>query len=105
MPCDSISTATLDLTKADMTALKGAMESLGFVVHEKVNGLDFSHRNGDTAKWTREAGMNVTSRRYAGDVAEKIQAAYTSTVVVQTAKRLGWQVTKKSEGNFVVVKR
>lgn len=105
MPCDSISTATLDLTKADMTALKAAMQELGYTVQETVRGLTFSHKSGNQAVWTREAGMTITSRRYAGDVAEKIQAAYTSTVVTQTAKRLGWQVTKKSEGNFVVVKR
>ena len=107
MPCDTITSTTLDITKADLTSLKAAMESEGFKLYtEEGSNITWRNRQGVSASFNRQTGMTIRGQGYSSNrYVDKIKEAYTGAVVQLTARRLGWQVTKTSGNTFDVVKR
>lgn len=99
MPCDTIRTINIDLTKADKQAVSRAMKKLGFEVRESSNGLTFHKSGSYVGSWDRQRGMSLTE----GYTTEKaVKNAYAGAVVdIVATRHAAWRVTKKSENKFV----
>lgn len=86
MPCDSVRTTTVDLSKVNPDVLKAAMDALGIgsytVVKGKVSFVDYSGR--------------VTEQR--------IKQEYSKQVVLSQAKRFGWAVKTQPDGKLLIQK-
>jgi len=94
MPCDTISTVSLELKNANRGFLKKAVESLGFTVSEDADGLYW--RGG---RYERTEGQIITRDEEAG---RRIKRLYTGEVVKHNATRFGWRVKQVSENKFQV---
>ena len=105
MPCDTITTARLDLTKADIPTLISALISLGFSIEQQTDNKIEAFVRGTNVTWTREGGLKINSRYNAERWADKIQTTYTSQVIQTVSKRYGWQVKEIATGNYQVIRR
>jgi hypothetical protein len=106
MPCYTISEANLDLKKADLTALKMALKELGYLIQEQEGEGLTVRKVGITGKWNRQDGLVISGAPFLLKQEEQaIKQAYTGAVVNMTAKRMGWQVQKKGENQYMVQKR
>lgn len=93
MPCDTIQTANVALEKAEPDLLGAALAALGvgnqFIRYDAISG-------------------QVVFRKVAGWTAPttaQIKQAYSAQVVLQTAKKFGWQVKETGKFQYAVTKR
>lgn len=98
MPCDTVSTVSVDFGKiADPKLLEQSIKDLGY--HTQINGdvlyVGYNSRiNLKTGQAELESGLNVNT----------IKQNYSKTVLKTQAKRFGWQVKEAQNGTFEVVK-
>lgn len=106
MPCNTITTVSLDLKNAVPDVLSEAMRSLGYEV-TATSPLSFTGRNrqtGATFEWSRSTGLQI--RGYAGQTEEaKIMPAYSKAAVAWAAKRNGWTVKTTTGDKMQLVRR
>ena len=90
MPCDTVTTSTLDLKKANKQVLEETLISLGLKIHQ---GLASEVRASDglstIVTWTASTGMQIRSAD--AQMASKITSAYSKTVILAASRRFGWR--------------
>lgn len=96
MPCNTVTSITLELKNANLELLKKALESLDYKVDQKDRYL--SWQTGDYNGYTGEFQV-----RYE-EVGYKIKRAYTSQLVQYQAKRFGWKIKALSDNKFQIQK-
>ena len=88
MPCDSIITQSVDLSKCgDPALLSEAMQSVD------LKGCYMSN------------GKLVGNRDYVGKVADQIKQAYSKKSVYAAAKKQGWMVKEVGPNKLQVIRR
>lgn len=101
MPCDTVSTVSVDLGKiADPKLLEQTLKDMGYsnaVYHETRNEIYFG------------IGGRINVKTGASDLplrtnVNEIKRNYSKTVLKTQAKRFGWQVKEQQDGTFEVVK-
>lgn len=106
MPCDTITTAKLDLTKANNEVLISILVALGFNINTKDMERITASNSNTNIIWTRTSGLSVRTRGSTAERwADKIQTTYTSQVIQTTAKRFGWQVKQLGNDKYQVIRR
>lgn len=110
MPCDTITTittSTLDLSKASADVLTAALVSMGLTVRLKTAGrIEAYTPNDTTIIWVQGEGTTIRSQ-YGEDkaLAAKIPQAYSAAAMSYAAKRNGWLVKPNGLNKFQVMKR
>lgn len=109
MPCNTIqrSTISLELRADNQTFLIEALKSLGYRVDATQDRVRFSHSRRDVSGSFINGKLQIDGERSAVerfDVNE-VKRAYSHQVVQATAKRFGWQATKKTDTEYEVKRR
>lgn len=100
MPCDSVRQVSVDLGKVNLEIMAKALEAEGIRTQIQVG------RNGKflvfQGQWIREDGQ---SRLDETTEVNYLKRAYSNQIVRIQAKRFGWGVQEKPNGQLLVVKR
>ena len=97
MPCDSITTVTLKLEKADMSLLKAALEKLH---------LNPFQRDPETiAFYTGSYNSKTGSLTAADSLITQIKQEYSAQLVENISNQFGWTVNKTDEYEYVAEKQ
>lgn len=104
MPCNTITTTKLDLSKASAEVLASALASLGLTVREKTATRVYAvGRNNTTVEWQQGKGTIV--RTQDTTLAAKIPQSYAAATIALAAKRNGWLVKQTEQNKFQVIRR
>jgi hypothetical protein len=104
MPCNTITTTKLEMTKANADVLTMALEALGMTVTEKSGVKIVANSRGESLTWIAGKGITIKSTR-TSKIASTLQQEYSKQAIQWVAKRSGWQVKQESENMFAVSKR
>ncbi len=99
MPCDSVTTQSVNMKNANPDVLIRALEADRWWVREVSGGLILANRLGDSLRWERGVGLVV---RGVGEAVEEVTRAYGREAVTWAAKRAGWEVKQVGENKLVV---
>ncbi len=99
MPCETITSVTLELKNANLDLLKKALEKLGYLVNKVSHGLQF--RKKSTFNYYSQTG-EFNAEDF--ESANAIKQAYTSQLVQDKASRFGWKVKTLSANKFQIQK-
>lgn len=106
MPCDTITTTRLDLSKANADILRQALEAEGYTISLADGERIRAYKGSYTFEWQRGKGSTVTTSTSQGQtMAEKIQRKYSAAAVAYAAKKNGWLVKSTGENQYQVMKR
>ncbi len=104
MPCDSITTQSVNLKNAIPDILRGALEDLGLdIIRETKNELTAS-TYGERVFWTKGKGLTVKGTNTTASI-KKITQAYSSRAVSWAAQRAGWKVAQTGNNTLTVNRR
>ena len=98
MPCNSITSVTLDLKNANLALLKAAIEKQGWKVQHDGTTLTWDYGR---SRYSQVTGELTTRSQENG---ETIKRAYTSQLVQYQASRFGWHVKALSDNKFQIQK-
>ena len=107
MPCDRITTTTLDMSKANPTVLAETLVSMGFKIAAISTGTHIVATQGNiTIEWTQGQGTKVSST-YGTDqkIAEQLPRKYSAAAIAYAAKKNGWMFKQVEENKFQVIRR
>lgn len=109
MPCDTLTSVSLDIGKVDGDAFQKTLESLGFRgtlerFTGTFEGVSFS------ASLDRQSGqVTLDGRNVAYLRADRLTAAlkqgHSRQIVLRQAKRTGWQVKETPQGKMILTRR
>jgi len=102
MPCWTITTTKLDLSKANVIVLKNALMDLGLEIKVDTADKVVARRGNTTVTWLKGKGTTVVSND--NSIAEELPKRYSQAAIAYAAKINKWTVTKKDENNFAVVR-
>ncbi len=89
MPCDTVATAAIELGKVDRDHLSKAMTALGF----------------DQWGLTRDGKLTIRGANASDSLTASVKQAYSKQVILSQAKRFGWKVSEKENGQLMVQKQ
>lgn len=103
MPCDSITTQTISLAKAQPEVLRKALESIGWRIATATTGRIEATSPDWIIRVTWTAGQGMTFRGSTQDqqtkAAAAITQAYSRAAITWAAQRAGWTVKQGTEPN------
>jgi hypothetical protein len=104
MPCDTVTTISLDIKNADMAIMKKVLEDKGYtIIAENVGVISFSKGSYyNQGRFIKETGEVIMTGR--ADMAW-LKPAYTQEFVQQKVRKFGWKVKQVSDNKFQVIKR
>ena len=100
MPCDTITTVSLNMEGINIDTMKAALEALDYSV--TVFGQTLS---GDFGSIDIKRGTMNMNRYGKGVDVSTVKKAYTREVVKGKAKRLGWQCREVADWQYELIKR
>jgi hypothetical protein len=103
MPCDTITTQTVTLTKANADLIAKAFEALGIALHtrEALHVAGYN-RDGQLVDWRAGSGLTI---RGTATTAEAITQAYSKAAVSWAAARAGFTVKTGAAPNTLTLER
>ena len=106
MPCNSIITTTLDLSKANADVIASALADLGFHIDSNESSRVVARKGIDTVIWEKGKGTVIRGSRY-NTIADDLSPAYAKAAIKKAARKNGWKwkQDKASASRFVVSKR
>ena len=104
MPCDSVTTISIDFSKADALVIHEALKMMGFTVSTAAGVISAAHPNGTSVMWREGRDMKLTGR-YQSFTEDDVRVAYANAAVLVTAKRAGWQAQTINKGEYRLVRR
>lgn len=106
MPCYQQRTTTLEVAAADLGVMAKALEALGLQTH-----LDAASRTIRVSTRTGQSGyfadgrLVLTGTTTAALDENALRREYSKQTIIQTAKRQGWQLRFKADGDIEAVRR
>ena len=101
MPCDSITTSTVNLANVDKDTLTEALRAAGWTVSPIDAGIYARDGAGSSFNWTPGRPAQLRTTR-ADITAASIARLYSAQVVRKTAQKNGWRLTETAPGQFLV---
>lgn len=106
MPCYSITTQTIALTKALPAVLKKALEDSGWNVTLANEVLLKASREGADLSWTVGKGIQIrSSRSIIQSLVTEVTKGYSKAAVTWAAQKAGWTVQQTNENQLTLRKR
>jgi hypothetical protein len=99
MPCDSITTQSINLANADRMLLTEALIDMGCTILDSNTTCIYATNNrGGRITWTNGEGLAVSagSSIRSSEIIQTVTQAYSKTAISWAAQRAGW--TMKSTG-------
>lgn len=105
MPCDSISTQSINLAKAMPELVEEAMKSLGMTLYNKTKTM-IQARTSDWSyvTWTAGQGLTVDGENNQKHITD-LTKAYSKQAVTWAAQRAGWTVKQTADDKLTVTRR
>jgi hypothetical protein len=103
MPCDTITTSKLDLSKASADVLSAALVSLGFTLQTHTTSKIVATMYGSTVTWIQGKGTTIKSNDRT--LTDKIPQAYAAATLTIAAKRNNWTVKQTDTNKYQVIRR
>jgi hypothetical protein len=103
MPCDSITTTQIDLSKANADVMANALLSLGLKINEQTATRVYAYGMGTTVEWV--AGKGTTIRSSNGSFADMVAPAYSQAALKTAATKYGWNWKQTKANVFEVMRR
>lgn len=106
MPCDSITTQSINLANATPSILVAALEAEGWTVVKKTadNGIFARKGYSETVTWTAGKGLSVTGNQNEKTI-QGITQAYSRQAVTWAAQLAGWTVKQTGQNTLSVTRR
>jgi|GEM_PF-3062116 len=106
MPCDSVTTQSINLANADRTLLTETLLSLGFTVETRMSTSSkiFARQGRASIVWEKGKGLEVTTANGQLTIVDVTQA-YSKTAVTWAAQRAGWKSTTTGANTLSVTRR
>ena len=103
MPCDSIRTTQIDLSKASVDVLASALAELGFTIStQTADKIVANNRDGATVIWDKGSGTTIRQSAYdRSKLADLIAPAYSKAALKTAAKKFGWDWKQDKTNNNV----
>jgi hypothetical protein len=104
MPCDTITTQSINLSRALPPVLLQALESDGWTIDEKTETKINAHKGNASLTWTAGRGLSVqhsSPQQYL----DSITRAYSAKAVSWAAQRAGWTVKQNADQTITVNRR
>ena len=107
MPCDSITTQSVNLSNAMAPLLADALRQSGYTVNLEQPDRINAYGNGAYIVWAKGVGLDIDARTsQAGqDTVQTITQAYSARAVTWAAGRAGWTVKAINTNTFQVTRR
>lgn len=103
MPCDSVTTQSVNLANAVQDVLRGALVADGWTINTDVSGKLEAWSPTGRLTWERGRGLTMTGIRTDETIAA-VTTAYAKAAVSWAAQRAGWTVAK-ADGNKLTLNR
>ena len=104
MPCDSITTQSINLANAIKDLVRDAMTANHYnVVVEADTGLR-ARKGGVIVDWAKGKGLTVTASSPQRHI-DTITQAYSARAITWAAQRAGWQVKQDATNTLTITKR
>jgi len=97
MPCDTITTQAVVLTKARSDILWAGLVEAGWTITTATKDSVLAYKQGTSVVWTAGKGLQITGAQ-TGVQAEIVQA-YSKAAVSWAAQRAGWHVQSGANQN------
>lgn len=108
MPCDTITSTTVALQKADKELLKKGLKTDGWSVWES-GGIIYANKFEAGRFYSAEYDGSRISTNQSGknhdDAVNSIKRSYSRAVVEATTRRYGWQTVRTEGDKYTVRKR
>lgn len=104
MPCGTVTTQAVVLTKAMPDVLKAGLEADGWEIRLMTTEKIMAIRGNSTVIWTKGVGLSLRGSNVTQAPTEIVQA-YSKAAVSWAAQRAGWTVQAGANKNQVVVTR
>lgn len=105
MPCNSITTQTVNLKNAMFDLVHMTLKKQGYTISSmEVNNRIVATTYGTRIEWVKGQGLTVTGYNNQQTIKE-ITKAYSATAVCWAAKRAGWQVQTAAADQLTVTRR
>ena len=106
MPCDTVTTQSINLAKASSSILVDALKEMGYNL--SINQADriLAYTSGARIEWHAKRGLTVTDSGYGTQSRiEQITQAYSRQAVKWAAQRAGWTVQQTTQNQLTVTRR
>jgi hypothetical protein len=104
MPCDTITTQSVNLANALPDLLRSALEADGWILEPSKQGTIVAHSAGTGLIWTAGKGLELRGNRNAAEI-RQITKAYSRKAVSWAAQRAGWSVKQTTDDTLSVSRR
>jgi len=105
MPCDSITTQSINLANAIGSLLGEALELTGWNITGQTDTYIHARKGADYLYWSKGSGLEIKGMKRADDVIQEVTRAYSARAVGWAAQRAGWKVLPAGKNILTVSKR
>lgn len=98
MPCDTISTVSIELKNANLDILKKVIEKLGYTARQNSVGISWGY-----GRYSYNQNTGQLTVEYESEVVQ-IKRSYAAEMVKAKASRFGWRVRQVGEYKFQIQK-
>ena len=105
MPCDSITTQSVNLANALPELVAKAMEDQGWRITGQRADLVTARKGTSYLDWRKGRGLELEARNYSPETLQAITQAYARQAVAWTAQRSGWTVQQLEPNRLQVTRR
>lgn len=105
MPCDSITTQSVNLQNAMPTIIEAALKALGYDITGSSETQIVARRQNFILDWTKGKGITVRGMRTNEVAITDLTREYSKQAVSWAASRAGWQVTSTGSNTLAVTRR
>ena len=105
MPCDSITTQSINLSNADHSVLLDALNADNWNIRRQSSDEIVAYKRGQTLTWNKGTGIEVKSMSNADKAILDVTKAYSKQAVSWASQRAGWKVKSINDNQFQVTRR
>ncbi len=104
MPCDTITTQSINLAKADVSILADALEAERWIITGKTKTTITAYRGNTGLVWRQGQGLELSGYDNAAEIVG-VTKAYSKGAVSWASQRAGWQVKQTGANTLAVTRR
>ncbi len=104
MPCESVTTQSINLANAMPTILGDALVDDRWMLAETTDTLIRAHKGYSSIVWNKGQGLTITGDQNIATI-QRITKAYSARAVSWAAQRAGWTVKQSGTPNVLNVTR
>ena len=107
MPCDSITTQSINLANAIKSVLTEALHQDGWTIEDQNATNIWASKDWQNLIWTKATGLRISgvSTIRAQGIVEEVTQAYSRHAVTWAAQRAGWTARETSPNTLTVERR